>query len=622
MSLDVKYLEIIRKKSFNEEDFTHLNHLATLVRKRILEVVSKNGGHLSSTLGAVELIIGMHCVFDSPNDPFIFDVSHQAYAHKLLTGRWDSFETLRKLDGISGFIKPSESVHDYFIAGHSSTSISLGVGVAKAFHLTKSEQIPVALIGDGAMSAGLVYEALNELGYRKYPMVIILNDNEMSIAEPIGAISKYLSKIIAGKFFQSIKTRIGNAIHNMPNATYLAKRFEESLKLITPGILFEELGLEYIGPIDGHNLKEIINTLTLAKNAKKPIVVHTQTLKGKGYTPAEGHLEQWHGVSPFNPQEGSIQIHAKSAAESPTSVFATTLLQEAQQDSSIVGITAAMPSGTGLDKLIKAYPNRFWDVAIAEQHATTQASSLAKEGFKPFVAIYSTFLQRAFDQLIHDVGIMKTPVKFAIDRAGIVGEDGETHQGVFDIGYLNMIPNFTLFAPRDLATLSLAVKFAKDFSNGPCAFRYPRKSFKLAEHLFKPTPFNYGKLEILHTAQSKILLLGYGNGVGRAYACLQELQKKNLQASLVDLRFIKPLDTDSLIALAKTHSKWFIFSDSAKIGGVGQILSDFAQTHNLSLKIHSFEFSDSFIPHGKVEEVEERLGLNPLELTLQILQRI
>lgn len=620
MPLDSKYLELLHQREFSEEDFITLGELAQKVRDRILEVVSKNGGHLSSTLGAVELIIGMHCVFNNPKDPFIFDVSHQAYAHKLLTGRWDSFETLRQRQGISGFTKPSESDQDYFIAGHSSTSISLGVGVAKAFHLKGIENIPVILIGDGAMSAGLAYEALNELGDRKYPMVIILNDNEMSIAEPIGAISKYLSQTIAGKFTQNIKNKIGSVINNMPNATYLAKRFEESIKLITPGMLFEELGLDYIGPIDGHNLKEIIKALRLAKSIQKPIVVHAQTLKGKGYPIAEGHLEQWHGVSPFDRQNGTAL--SKNSAKSPTQIFSQTLLEIAQKDSKVVGITAAMPSGTGLDSLIKSFPERFWDVAIAEQHATTQASSLAKEGFKPFVVIYSTFLQRAFDQIVHDVGIMQMPVKFAIDRAGIVGEDGETHQGVFDIAYLNMIPHFVLFAPRDQATLRLAVYFANALASAPCAFRYPRKSFKLREDIFSPTPFTLGKLEILKESQNAILLLGYGNGVGRAHACLLELEARNIPCTLVDLRFIKPLDRESLLHLAESHSHWFIFSDSAKIGGVGHILSAFAQEYHLKVKIHSFEFEDSFISHGKVEEVEEQLGLSTSQLTQQILQHI
>ena len=620
MPLDKKYLEILKRDNLNDKDYLLLEELAQTLRKRILEVVSKNGGHLSSCLGAVELIIAMHCVFDSPNDPFIFDVSHQAYAHKLLTGRWDDFESLRQTNGISGYTKPQESKYDYFIAGHSSTSISLGVGVAKAFKLNQSQNLPVVLIGDGAMSAGLAYEALNELGDRKYPMVIILNDNEMSIAEPIGAISKYLSQAIAGKFIQKIKSKVSSAFNKMPNATYLAKRFEESLKLITPGLLFEELGLEYIGPINGHNLKELINAFNLAKSMQKPIVVHTHTLKGKGYSLAEGHLEQWHGVSPFDMQKGLTQNN--SAQQTPTQVFANTLLELAQQDSKIVGITAAMPSGTGLDLLIKHFPNRFWDVAIAEQHATTQASSLAKEGFKPFVAIYSTFLQRAFDQLVHDVGIMNTPVKFALDRAGIVGEDGETHQGVFDLAYLKIIPNFTLFAPRDNATLKEAIIFANHFNSGPCAFRYPRKTFLLQENLIPATPFVYGKLEILQEAKSDILLLGYGNGVGRALQCAEILKQQSILCNIVDLRFLKPLDEESLQRLAQKHSKWFVFSDSAKIGGVGESLSAFAQNYHLSLEIHSFEFEDAFIPHGKTQEVEELLGLDSKTLANKISQII
>lgn len=608
MPLPQIYLDILAKKEYNEESLAKLNELASLIRSRILEVVSKNGGHLSSTLGAVELIIGMHAVFDSPKDPFIFDVSHQAYAHKLLTGRWDSFESLRQSGGISGFTKPEESEHDYFIAGHSSTSISLGVGVAKAISLNKEEKTPVVLIGDGAMSAGLAYEALNELGDRKYPMVIILNDNEMSIAEPIGAISKYLSQAIAGKFVQSIKNKLGNIISNAPNATYLAKRFEESIKLITPGMLFEELGLEYIGPIDGHNIKEIINALKIAKNIKKPIVIHAQTLKGKGYSPAEGHLEQWHGVSPFDMKMGKSL--SKASTPSPTQVFANTLLELAKEDSKIVGITAAMPSGTGLDLLIKELPDRFWDVAIAEQHAVTQSSSLAKEGFKPYVAIYSTFLQRGYDQIIHDVGILKTPVKFAIDRAGIVGEDGETHQGLFDISFLKPIPNFTIFAPRDNATLKEAIYFANSFNEGPCAFRYPRKSFKLQDGIFTPTPFSLGKLEELKKGE-KVLLIGFGNGVGKAYECANALKEiANLECGIIDLRFIKPLDTENLAKIGAKYPYWFVFSDSVKIGGVGESLCAFVSETCLKVKVHSFEFRDEFIPHGKSEEIEEKLGYN------------
>ena len=618
MPLDEKFLQVLHKKNLQEQDFTILEELASKIRQRILEVVSHNGGHLSSSLGAVELIIGMHNVFECPKDPFIFDVSHQAYAHKLLTGRWDCFESLRQTNGISGFAKPQESPCDYFIAGHSSTSISLGVGVAKSIALQKSSRLPVILIGDGAMSAGLAYEALNELGDRKYPMVIILNDNEMSIAKPIGAISKYLSRIIAGSFIQGIKNKISTIINKMPNTTYLAKRFEESLKLITPGLLFEELGLEYIGPINGHNLKEIINTLELAKAMKKPVIVHTQTLKGKGYSPAEGHLEQWHGVSPFDIKATNPSI-AQNSTLTPTQIFSQTLLEIAQNDEKVVGITAAMPSGTGLDLLIEKFPERFWDVAIAEQHAITQASALAKEGFKPYVAIYSTFLQRGFDQILHDVGILKTPVKFAIDRAGIVGEDGETHQGVFDIGFLKLIPNFTLFAPRDNATLKEALYFANSFQEGPCAFRYPRKAFSLKDNYYPASPFVYGKLEILQEAQGEILLIGYGNGVGIASLCNKILQEQNKKCTIVDLRFLKPLDRENLLKLS-SYPYWFVFSDSAKIGGIGESLSQFLQDEKLKVILHSFEFADSFIPHGKTDEIRELLNYDAKTFAQKILE--
>ncbi|MGP1450868.1 MAG: 1-deoxy-D-xylulose-5-phosphate synthase [Wolinella sp.] len=587
-----------------------LEELSKAIRGRILEVVSHNGGHLSSTLGAVELIVGMHAVFNSARDPFIFDVSHQAYAHKLLTDRWDSFESLRQINGISGFTKPSESEHDYFVAGHSSTSISLGVGAAKAIRLTgEKNRIPVVLIGDGAMSAGLSYEALNELGDRKYPMIIILNDNEMSIAEPIGAISKYLSQAIAGQFFQSIKGKVEKLLFHLPDsASYMAKRFEESLKLITPGILFEELGLEYIGPIDGHNLKEIIETLRIAKQMNRPVIIHAQTLKGKGYKIAEGHLEHWHGVGPFDINSG--ESLKKSSTNTPTDIFSKTLLELARIDEKIVGVTAAMPSGTGLGALIDEFPERFWDVAIAEQHAVTSMASLAKEGFKPFVAIYSTFLQRAYDQLIHDVSIMRLPVRFAIDRGGIVGEDGETHQGAFDVGFLRTIPHMTIFAPRDNATLKQAVKFAADFDSDALAFRYPRKSFVLKDGDFSDSPFAYGKGEVLIEGSDEILLLGFGNGVGRAYEVQKRLSHSGCEAGLVDLRFVKPLDNELLSELSQRYKYWFVFSDNSKIGGVSSALLEWSAETGANVRIISLEFDDEFIEHGSADMVEQRLGLD------------
>ena len=478
-------------QSLSTFSVAQLDEIASRIRQRILEVVSSNGGHLSSTLGAVDLIVGMHAVFDVKQHPFIFDVSHQAYAHKLLTGRWETFDTLRCFGGISGFCNPKESVSDYFIAGHSSTSLSLAVGVGRARALGAKIQMPIVMIGDGSMSAGLVYEALNELGDKKYPMVIILNDNEMSIAKPIGAISNYLSQILTTPLYQKMRDGIKKMLTKMPDsATYLAKRFEESLKLITPGILFEELGLDYVGPIDGHNIELIITTLQKARDMNKPVIIHAQTLKGKGYEIAEGRFERWHGVGPFDIHTGSAL--KKASTISPTAVF-TESLQKYLSDEKVVGVTAAMPSGTGLDKLIEKAPQRFIDVAICEAHAVTSMAAMAKEGFKPFVAIYSTFLQRAYDPIIHDVGILNLPVRFCIDRAGIVGEDGETHQGLFDIAYLRSIPNMVLFAPRDNESLRQAVDFAYHHNSSPCAFRYPRGKFVLNDGIFSTSAFVLGK---------------------------------------------------------------------------------------------------------------------------------
>ncbi|RAX57443.1 1-deoxy-D-xylulose-5-phosphate synthase [Helicobacter monodelphidis] len=613
---------ILEKSELNikEKSIEELEVLCSLIRKRILEVVSKNGGHLSSTLGATELIVAMHFVFDSPNDPFIFDVSHQAYAHKLLTNRWEEFESLRQTGGLSGFTKPQESEHDYFIAGHSSTSISLGVGAAKSIAIKQENRIPVVLIGDGSLSAGLCYEALNELGDRKYPLVIILNDNEMSIAEPIGAISKYLSQAIAGGFFQTLKAKAEPIFKKLPEgATYMAKRFEESLKLITPGLLFEELGLEYIGPIDGHNLKEIIEALHIAKGLRKPIVIHAQTIKGKGYKIAEGHFESWHGVSPFDLSSGKALTPVNiTNAPAPTSVFSKTLLELARKDEKIVGVTAAMPSGTGMDALIKEFPNRFWDVAIAEAHAVTSMAAAAKEGLKPFVAIYSTFLQRAFDSLMHDVGISSLPVRFAIDRGGIVGEDGETHQGLFDVGYLRLIPHFTLLAPYCNAQLKDMVKFSYTFDQGPIAFRYPRKKFIIQDNELTFSQTEWGKGEILLDGK-EIAFIGYGNGVGRAFKLIKALETRHNQPlpALVDLRFVKPLDSHLLLHLAQKYKKWFVFSDNSVVGGVASALMEWQMTNHLQIQTISFEFEDDFITHGNADEIAKQIHID----TESLLQR-
>ena len=601
--------------NIKQKNIDELDNICKDIRAEILRVVSKNGGHLSSTLGATELIVAMHKVFDSKKDPFIFDVSHQSYAHKLLTDRWEEFDTLREFNGLCGYTKPSESEDDYFVAGHSSTSISLGVGAAKAIAL-KGEQdsrVPVVMIGDGSMTAGMVYEALNELGDRKYPMVIILNDNEMSIAKPIGALSRILSSAMAGPFYQKFKKHTESFVDHFGEAAhYMAKKAEESLKLITPGIMFEEMGIDYIGPIDGHDLSSLVEILEKAKGLKKPVIVHCQTIKGKGYEIAEGKEEKWHGVGPFDLSNGNAA--KKSSSKSATQIYTESLMHLAKNNDKIVGATAAMPSGTGLSELMETYPNRFWDVAIAEQHAVTSMSALAKEGFKPFCTIYSTFLQRGYDQVIHDTCLMDLPVVFALDRAGIVGEDGETHQGVFDISFLRAVPNMTLFAPRDEKSFHQAMAFAAEYQH-PCSLRYPRGSF-VETDLAESLPFELAKSQLLRSSTTDVLFIGYGNGVGRAYDTAELL---DTDVSILDLRFVKPLDEDMLREMSTKHKKWFIFSDSSKMGGVGSAILEFlAKEKILHVEVESFEYEDSFITHGNTKLVEESLGILPEQLAKRV----
>ena len=600
----------------SEKSIHALKETAADIREKILETVSKNGGHLSSSLGATDLIVAMHHVFNVPDDPFLFDVSHQAYAHKLLTGRWDDFDTLRQFEGVCGYTDPKESSSDYYKAGHSSTSISLAVGAAKAIALKGESRVPVAFIGDGSMTAGMVYEALNELGDRKYPVVIILNDNEMSIAKPIGAISRYLSTTMASPFYQKLKKRTKKMLEHFPeSASYMAERFEESFRLITPGILFEELGIEYIGPIDGHDMESIVSTLKIAKEMGTPVIVHAQTTKGKGYEIAEGTQEKWHGVSAFDLKSGKPL--KKSGSVPATQIYGETLHAMASRDSKIVGVTAAMPSGTGLTKLIDDFPDRFWDVAIAEQHAVTSMGPLAKEGFKPFCTIYSTFLQRGYDQVIHDIALMDLGVTFALDRAGIVGEDGETHQGAFDISYLRPIPNMVLCAPYNKSSMEKIMQFAADYSH-PLAFRYPRGVFMVADS--EVPEYELGKAHLLREGK-EILFVGYGNGVGRAIQTAEILSE--LAPGILDLRFVKPLDEVLLKKLAGEYSHWFVFSDSVRMGGVGSAIAElFSQEGITDVSLTSFEYPDTFIAHGNTVLIEESLGILPEQLAEKITHSI
>ena len=605
-----------REMSITEKSVDELKEIAAGIREKILETVSKNGGHLSSSLGATDLIVAMHHVFDVPNDPFLFDVSHQAYAHKLLTGRWDDFDTLRQFEGVCGYTDPKESSYDYYKAGHSSTSISLAVGAAKAIALKGESRVPVAFIGDGSMTAGMVYEALNELGDRKYPVVIILNDNEMSIAKPIGAISRYLSTTMASPFYQKLKKRTKKLLEHFPeSASYMAERFEESFRLITPGLLFEELGIEYIGPVDGHDMESIVSTLKIARKMGVPVIIHAQTTKGKGYEIAEGTQEKWHGVSAFDLKSGKPL--KKSGSVPATQIYGEVLHAMASVDEKIVGVTAAMPSGTGLTKLIESFPDRFWDVAIAEQHAVTSMGPLAKEGFKPFCTIYSTFLQRGYDQVIHDIALMDLGVTFALDRAGIVGEDGETHQGVFDISYLRPIPNIVLCAPYNKTSMKKLMHFAAEYPS-PLAFRYPRGVFMVADS--EVPAYELGKAHVLQEGK-EILFVGYGNGVGRAIQTAGLL--KEIEPAILDLRFVKPLDEVLLKKLSRQYSQWFVFSDSVRMGGVGSAISElFAQEGITDVALTTFEYPDTFIAHGNTVLVEESLGILPEQLAEKITHSI
>jgi 1-deoxy-D-xylulose-5-phosphate synthase len=441
--------------------------------------------------------------------------------------------------------------------------------------------------------------------------VVILNDNEMSIAKPIGAISKLLSQTMAGSFYQRFKGRVEKVLDHFPDsASYMAKRFEESFKLITPGILFEEMGIEYIGPVDGHDIEALIETMEVAKALGKPVIIHAQTTKGKGYEIAEGTKEHWHGVSAFDLKTG--EAPKKGSVKAATAIFSDTLVELASKDEKVVGVTAAMPSGTGMSAVMEKFPERFWDVAIAEQHAVTSMGPLAKEGFKPFCTIYSTFLQRGYDQVIHDIALMDLGVVFALDRAGVVGEDGETHQGVFDISFLRAIPNMTLFAPYNEDSMIEAMKFAKDF-NHPCSLRYPRGAF-LAKNR-ECSAFELGKSELLKEGDN-ILFIGYGNGVGRAEQTAALIDEN---IAILDLRFVKPLDEEILIELSKKYKKWYVFSDSVKQGGVGSAILECLNENSIKdIELTSFEYDDAFITHGNTKLVEESLGILPKQLAQRV----
>jgi len=585
--------------------------LATEIRSRIVSVVSKNGGHLASSLGAVDLAISLHYVFSSPEDVILWDVGHQAYAHKLLTNRWESFDTLRQWGGVAGFLRRGESEHDIATSGHSSGSISTGLGISVAKRLSQKTGKTVVVIGDGAMTGGVAFEGLNHAGDIHKNLIIVLNDNEMSISPNVGALASILSRTFSQKKMQGFKKDVGDFLKSVPgigkNLYNFAKRSEESIKsLISPGTLFEALGYEYFGPIDGHNILQLITMLDNIKEAEEPILLHVVTQKGKGYAPAEENPVFFHGIGKFDPKTGIIDSPSPiSNAPTYTDVFGQALVDLAQKDPQIVAITAAMPEGTGLTQFARIFPTRFFDVGIAEQHAVAFAAGIATQGFKPVVAIYSTFLQRAFDQIIHDVCIDKLPIVFAVDRAGIVGEDGVTHQGTFDISYLRMIPNMTIMMPKDENELRQMLVTAFSIQS-PVAIRYPRGKSVGVSITEKMIPLPFGKCEIVQEGQD-VLILAAGLCVSTSLEAATLLEKEKITATIINARFIKPLDTDEIVRWCKMIPRVITVEENVLAGGFGSSITELLADHGIhNVKIRRLGISDMFIEHGSQEILRQK----------------
>lgn len=587
-----------------------LEQLAREIREVILEVVSKNGGHLASNLGVVEMTLALHYVFRAPEDKIVWDVGHQAYTHKLITGRRDRFHTLRQKGGISGFPKRKESPFDVFDVGHSGTSISAALGIAEAMKRHGQEGFVVPVIGDGSLTSGLALEGLNQAGEHGKRLVVVLNDNEMSIAPNVGAMSSYLSRTLTGHFVTKVKTETENFLKSIPKVgepfLQVAKRAEESFKsLIYPGMVFEELGYEYIGPIKGHRLDRLIAAFTNARRIEGPVLVHVGTEKGKGYLPAEEHSARFHGVGPFDIDTG--ESGRQDGPPSYTSVFAHALINAARKDDRVVAITAAMPEGTGLDRFASTFPDRFYDVGIAEQYAVTFAAGLATEGFRPVVAIYSTFLQRSYDQIVHDVCLQDLPVVFAMDRGGLVGEDGPTHHGTFDFSYLRHIPNLTVMAPRDEGALRDALSTALALE-GPCAFRYPRGA-GIGVPVKEADVWETGTGELLREGRD-IAIVAVGVGVHPALKAAQDLSDKGVEAAVIDARFVKPLDVDLIFRWGRECGVLLTVEENVLMGGFGSAVLEAAADKGEVFTIRRLGLPDSFIEQGSQAELRSDLGID------------
>ncbi|MCB9766703.1 MAG: 1-deoxy-D-xylulose-5-phosphate synthase [Candidatus Omnitrophica bacterium] len=596
--------------SFSDEE---LLQLAEEMREKIIDSVSQTGGHFSSNLGTVELTVALHKVFDSPNDKIIWDVGHQAYPHKLLTGRSEQFKSLRQTDGLCGFLTPYESAHDIFGAGHAGTACSAAVGVSIANHVQKKDNKVIAIVGDGGMTAGMAFEALNHAGHLKNDLIVILNDNRWSISKNVGAMSEYLNRIITGQFYNRTKTDLEKIMGGLPGGESFLKMMhsaEEHVKgMIVPGTLFEELGFRYFGPVDGHDLLQMVDTLESVKKLKGPILLHAVTVKGKGYAPAEADAMKWHGPTPFDKVEG--KIHKKPGKKSYTEIFVETLIEEAGKDDKLCAVTAAMASGTGLSKFAEAYPERFFDVAIAEQHAVTMGAGMAKGGLKPVVAIYSTFLQRGFDQVLHDAAIQNLPVIFAVDRAGLVGADGATHQGMFDMSYLRLIPNVTVLVPSNEAELNGMLKTAFNH-NGPIAVRFPRTGItdEFPNYL-KTEPIPIGESVTVREGQGGVALLAIGTMVAPSLEAAEALSEKGIDATVVNMRSLKPLDREVLARLAENHHDIITVEEHTIAGGFGSAVQEAWDQDDLPpVRWKRLGIKDHFVEHGSRDDMLHRLGLD------------
>ncbi|HDI83698.1 MAG TPA: 1-deoxy-D-xylulose-5-phosphate synthase [candidate division WOR-3 bacterium] len=596
-----------------------LQELASDLRKEIIRVTSKNGGHVAPNLGAVELVIALAYVFDQPVDKVIWDVGHQAYAHKLITGRKKAFDTLRQYGGISGFLKRDESIYDVFGAGHASTSISAALGFSVSRDMKKEDHHIVVVVGDGALTGGMALEGLNQLGHLRKNMLVILNDNKMSISPNVGGLKNYLIKLQSAPVYNRLKDDVWDLLGKLPaglsqKAREAASKVSEGLKnLLVPNLLFEELGIRYFGPIDGHNLPELIEILKKLKNIKGPKLLHVLTVKGKGFEPAEKMPTLFHGLGKYDPETG--RPLKKGGTPSYSKVFGRTLTDLGKTDQKVIAITAAMPEGTGLDIFREEIPERFYDVGIAEQHAVTFAAGMAASGLKPFCAIYSTFLQRAFDQIIHDVAIQNLPVKFALDRGGIVGEDGPTHHGVFDLSYLRIIPNMIVMAPKDEAELQRMIKTALDYDEGPIAFRYPRGRGLGVKLYEKPEPIPIGTWEVLKEGED-VLILAVGSMVQPSLEATELL--KGINPTVVNARFIKPIDEELLRKLIKNHKIIVTVEDNALMGGFGSAILETLNRWRIKRDVLNLGIPDRFIEHGARTLLLEKLGLSKEGIALKI----